>query len=197
MEHINDPVILVDEKDNETGTAGKLEAHRKGLLHRAFSVFVFNSKGELMLQRRADSKYHSGGLWSNTCCSHPFPGESAATGAHRRLKEEMGFNTDLSECFSFIYKEKLDNDLIEHEFDHVFIGRSEGPPMLNPQEVQDWKWMSMDELKKELEETPSTYTVWLRIVFNKVLEHLSSKYEPYNPALAIAHNYQLSISINH
>lgn len=174
MEHINDPVILVDEKDNETGIAGKLEVHRKGLLHRAFSVFIFNSKGELMLQKRANSKYHSGGLWSNTCCSHPFPGESAAMGAQRRLLEEMGFSTGLQECFSFIYKEKLDNDLTEYEFDHVFIGRSEGPPILNPQEVQDWKWMSMDELKEDLKNDPSAYTVWLKIVFDKVYDYIRS-----------------------
>jgi isopentenyl-diphosphate delta-isomerase len=172
MEHITDPVILVDDRDNETGIAGKLEAHRKGLLHRAFSVFVFNSKGELMLQKRADAKYHSGGLWSNTCCSHPFPGESSAAAAHRRLMEEMGFSTDLIECFSFIYKEKLDNDLTEHEYDHVFIGRTENAPSPNPQEVQDWKWMNMDELKQELDNNSPAYTVWLRIVFERVYEYL-------------------------
>lgn len=175
MEHINDPVILVDEKDNEIGTAGKLEAHRKGLLHRAFSIFVFNSKGELMLQQRADTKYHSGGLWSNTCCSHPLPGEPVAMAAHRRLNEEMGFTTKLEKCFSFIYKEKLDNDLTEHEYDHVFIGYSEGPPLLNPQEVQDWKWMDVEMLKKELDETPARYTVWLKIVFDKVYEYVKGK----------------------
>lgn len=171
-EHNNDPVILVDENDNVTGIAGKLEAHRKGLLHRAFSVFVFNSRGELMLQRRAFSKYHSGGLWSNTCCSHPFPGELTSVAAHRRLKEEMGFNTKLEESFSFLYKAKLDNELTEHELDHVFIGTSDEEPKLNPGEVQDWKWVNIDELKRELETDPASYTVWLKIVFDKVYSRM-------------------------
>jgi isopentenyl-diphosphate Delta-isomerase len=143
-------------KDNERGTASKLEAHRKGLLHRAFSVFVFNSKGELLLQKRATSKYHSGGLWSNTCCSHPLPGESPAMGAHRRLREEMGFMCMLHYAFSFVYRAELDNDLIEP----------------NPQEVSDYKWISMNELEKQLKENPSAYTTWLRIVFDRVNEHM-------------------------
>jgi isopentenyl-diphosphate Delta-isomerase len=172
MEHINDPVVLVDERDNETGIAGKLEVHRKGLLHRAFSVFIFNSKGELLLQKRAASKYHSGGLWSNTCCSHPFPGEPVAMAAHRRLKEEMGFSCNLDQSFSFIYRAELDNDLIEHEFDHVFIGRYDTPPQPNPQEVEDWKWMRLNELKNDLERDPSRYTMWLKIVFTRIQDHI-------------------------
>ena len=172
MEHINDPVVLVDEKNNETGIAGKLEAHRKGLLHRAFSVFVFNSRGELMLQKRAATKYHSGGLWSNTCCSHPKPGELTAMAAHRRLKEEMGFNCELHESFDFIYKAELDNDLIEHEYDHVYIGHCDSSPQLNPQEVEDWKWISLAELDADLKANPQNYTTWLKIVFDRIQDHL-------------------------
>lgn len=170
-----DEVILVDEQDNETGLASKLDAHRSGLLHRAFSVFIFNARGELLLQKRASSKYHSAGLWSNTCCSHPFPGEATLDAANRRLMEEMGMQCDLREEFSFVYKAKLDNDLTEHEYDHVFIGYSDGSPELNPAEVEDWKWMSMDELKSELAQSPSSYSAWLRIVFDKVYEVIRSR----------------------
>lgn len=170
-----DEVILVDEQDNELGTASKLDAHQKGLLHRAFSVFIFNSKGELLLQKRAASKYHSGGLWSNTCCSHPFPGESTSHAASRRLVEEMGMKCGLREEFSFVYKASLDNELTEHEYDHVFIGYSDSKPALNPAEVDDWKWMSMDELKRELEESPLSYSAWLRIVFEKVYAVIRSR----------------------
>lgn len=172
MKNIKEPVVLVDEKDNETGIAEKLEAHRKGLLHRAFSVFVFNSKGELMLQKRAASKYHSGGLWSNTCCSHPFPGEVVTDAAKRRLQEEMGFTCDLDKSFAFIYKAELDNDLIEHEYDHVLIGHYNDAPHLNPQEVEDWKWIGLAELKADMERNPRNYTMWLKIVFAQVQDHL-------------------------
>lgn len=172
MDHIDEPVVLVDEKDNEIGTALKLEAHQRGLLHRAFSVFVFNSKGELMLQKRAASKYHSGSLWSNTCCSHPFPGEPVDVAAQRRLQEEMGFTCDLDNSFSFIYKAELDNDLTEHEYDHVFIGHSDMQPRINPDEVEDWKWMSLDELKADMQRYPGKYTMWLKIVFEQVQDHL-------------------------
>ena len=174
MENPDDLVVLVDENDNETGTAGKLEAHRKALLHRAFSVFVLNSKGELMLQKRAITKYHSGGLWSNTCCSHPYPGEPVAAAAQRRLMEEMGFECRLDQRFAFVYRAELDNDLVEHEYDHVFIGHCDRTPDPNPLEVEDWKWMGLDDLKADLEQNPSKYSTWLRIVFTRIQEHIKS-----------------------
>ena len=131
-------VILVDTKDNQTGISEKLEAHKKGLLHRAFSIFLFNDQDQLLLQKRADEKYHSGGLWTNTCCSHPSPGEFLIKSAQNRLKEEMGISTSLSPLFSFIYKAEFDNGLIEHELDHVFIGTFNANPLPNPEEVGEW-----------------------------------------------------------
>ena len=133
-------VILVDEKDKEIGLEEKIKAHKEGKLHRAFSVFVFNQKGEMLLQRRALTKYHSGGLWTNTCCSHPRKGEDVDKAASRRLKEEMGFSCGLKEVFSFIYKTGFDNGLMEHEFDHVFVGAYESEPKINPEEVAEYKW---------------------------------------------------------
>lgn len=159
---------MVDEFDNPVGTMEKMEAHRLGRLHRAFSVFIFNSKGEMLLQRRAFSKYHSGGLWTNACCSHPFPGEDPADAALRRLKEEMGFSVPLEKAFDFIYRTDFDNGLIEHEFDHVFIGRYDGPVAINPEEVADYSFNSPEVIGKSLYESPEQYTAWFRIAFPRI-----------------------------
>lgn len=167
---IQQNVILVDELNREVGLMEKMEAHRKGLLHRAFSVLVFNENGELLLQRRAFGKYHSEGLWTNTCCSHPYPGESILEAGKRRLFEEMGFTCELTEVFSFIYKAELENGLTEHELDHVLVGFSEETPHLNLEEVSAFKWMSIDEIKTEMEQNPSHYTAWFRIL---IREHKS------------------------
>lgn len=161
-------VVLVDRNNKPVGLMEKMEAHKKGLLHRAFSIFVFNSKGELLIQQRAISKYHSQGLWSNTCCSHPRENENVEAGAHRRLKEEMGFDCELKEVFSFVYKAKVDNGLIEHEFDHVFIGKYDGIPKANPVEVAKWKFVKVIELTKDIEDNAGIYTVWFKIAIKKV-----------------------------
>jgi len=168
-------VILVDENDNVIGTEEKIKAHQEGKLHRCFSIFVFNSKDELLLQKRAKSKYHSGGLWSNTCCSHPIHGEPIEKTVHQRLKEEMGFDCELKEIFSFTYKTKLDNNLFEHEYDHVFIGKFDGEPNPNPEEVDEWKWIGLEELKKGIQENPDSYTYWLRVSINKVISYLKTQ----------------------
>jgi isopentenyl-diphosphate delta-isomerase len=168
-------VILVDIKDNQTGTMSKLKAHREARLHRAVSVFIRNSKGEWLLQKRAANKYHSGGLWTNTCCTHPLPGEDNMDSASRRLNEEMGLSCKLNEVFSFIYKEELDNNLTEYEFDHVFTGISDAVPVINPLEVSDWKYIPFDELKKDIESNPSSYTVWFREIYQNVFDHLTGK----------------------
>ena len=167
-----DFVILVDEADNEIGWMEKLEAHKKPLLHRAISVFIFNSKGEWLLQRRALNKYHSNGLWTNTCCSHPLPGETSLEAAHRRLHEEMGLETDLKEIFWFTYKEPLDNQLTEHELDHVFVGSTDEYPSINPDEVSEWKYMKFDDLKTDIDNHPENYTVWFRMIFERVNSEL-------------------------
>jgi len=166
-------VILVDENDQPTGTMSKLEAHQKGELHRAFSVFIFNDEHEMLLQRRAADKYHSGGLWTNTCCSHPFPGEETATAAVRRLGEEMGFTTDLEFVTSFIYKAELDQGLHEHEFDHVYIGRYNAAPDPDPNEASEWKYMGLDALEQDLAANPERYTVWFRIIFSAVKDRIT------------------------
>lgn len=163
-------VILVDQNDNPTGTAEKLEAHRNKQLHRAFSIFIFNDKDELLLQQRATSKYHSGGLWTNTVCSHPMPGENTLDAAHRRLNEEMGFDTDLKEVFAFSYKKEFDNGLTENEYDHVIIGRYNKDPIPNPEEAESWKWVSEEEVKRDIENNPGKYTYWFKIAFPKVLD---------------------------
>ena len=166
-------VILVDENDRAIGTMEKMEAHQRGLLHRAFSIFVFNTKGELMLQQRAFSKYHSPGLWTNTCCSHPREGEKTLEAAHRRLVEEMGFDTSLEEKFSFVYySDKVGRGLIEHEYDHVFFGVYDGEPDINREEVAAWKFMPVDEIKKDMKQSPEKYTVWFRIAFDEVLKNV-------------------------
>jgi len=161
-------VILVDKKDREIGIEEKLKAHQNGgKLHRCFSILVFNSKGELLLQQRASTKYHCGGLWTNTCCSHPSPGESTEKAAHRRLTEEMGFDTELKEIFSFIYKADFDNGLTENEFDHVFTGTYEGKVTPNPEEVGDYKWVGIRELKRDVKKNPSKYTKWFKIILER------------------------------
>ncbi|MEM7107843.1 MAG: isopentenyl-diphosphate Delta-isomerase [Bacteroidota bacterium] len=163
MEH----VVLVDDKDEVLGTMEKLEAHQKGLLHRAFSVMVFNSFGELMLQKRASSKYHSGGLWTNTCCSHPRMGETTEEAAKRRLFEEMGI--DLSPIFKykFIYRAELDQNLIEHEYDHVFTAVFDGSPELNEEEAEDWRFVPISKLRQDIAENPSNYTEWFKIIMEQ------------------------------
>jgi len=167
-------VILVDENDNEMGIEEKIKAHLNGgKLHRAFSIVVFNSEGKLLLQRRALTKYHCGGLWANTCCSHPRPGEKTLEAAHRRLKEEMGFDTPLKEAFSFTYKAHFDNGLTEWEYDHVIIGRYNGPVNPNPEEVCDYKWVTLHELRKDMEKNPDKYAPWFKIIFKKLLEQKS------------------------
>lgn len=160
-------VILVDENDNEIGPFEKMEAHKQGLLHRAFSVLLFNSKGEVLLQKRSSKKYHSAGLWTNTCCSHPRPGESVQEAAHRRLKEEMGIDVTPEFAYSFIYKTTLENGLIEHELDHVYIGSYEGTPHVNNLEVEDWKFESIDWLKKDIVSNPEHYTFWFKEILNQ------------------------------
>ena len=158
-------VILVTERDEPVGTMKKMEAHRKGLLHRAFSVFIFNNKGEMLLQQRASGKYHSGGLWTNACCSHPAPGEETLPAAKRRLKEEMGFTVALEKIFDFVYKSEFDNELTEHEFDHVFAGIYEGVIKPDESEVQDYCYKGLDDIKKSMASHPQKYTAWFRIAF--------------------------------
>ncbi|MGO3183304.1 MAG: isopentenyl-diphosphate Delta-isomerase [Aequorivita sp.] len=165
-------VILVDENDQKIGLMPKQEAHVKGLLHRAFSVFIFNKKNELMLQQRALHKYHTPGLWANTCCSHQRDGESSVDAGKRRLFEEMGFTTDIKETTSFIYKAPFDNGLTEHELDHILVGNFEGDPEINPDEVAAWKWMDLEEVKKDIETNPEIYTAWFKIIFDKFYQHI-------------------------
>ena len=165
-------VILVDENDNQVGLMPKLEAHQKGLLHRAFSVFIFNSKYELLLQKRASSKYHSGGLWTNTCCSHPREGEEILDAANRRLIEEMGIETSLRKVHDFIYKAELDNDLTEHEFDHVLYGIYNEDPIINKDEADDFKWIDMDSLNEDIKTNGDNYTIWFKIAFEYFYNYL-------------------------
>ncbi|HSZ72639.1 MAG TPA: isopentenyl-diphosphate Delta-isomerase [Cytophagaceae bacterium] len=164
-------VILVDELDQEAGFEEKMEAHRQGLLHRAFSVFVFNNAGQLLLQQRAAHKYHSPLLWSNTCCSHPRPGEKTIDAAHRRCKEEMGIDPVLVHAFSFIYKVALDQGLTEHEYDHVYIGIYNEAPLMNPEEVTAFKWANLSDVKKDITLHPHHYTAWFAICLDQVIEH--------------------------
>jgi isopentenyl-diphosphate delta-isomerase len=163
-------VILVDESDRQIGLEEKLKAHKNGAkLHRAFSIFVFNNKGETMLQKRAMSKYHTQGKWTNTCCSHPMPGEEVADAAHRRLREEMGFDCEMKEAFSFIYKAEVGNELTEHEYDHVFFGTYEGKPKLNKEEAMSFRWIPLAKLKEEVQKNPDNFTPWLKISLDKVI----------------------------
>jgi len=159
-------IILVDEHDNAIGTMEKMEAHRKGVLHRAFSVLLFNSSGEVLLQKRSKNKYHSGGLWTNTCCSHPLPHESIKEATQRRLKHEMGIDLQPEFAFKFIYKTALDQNLIEHEYDHVFIGTFDGIPVINKDEVEEWKFMNLHSLRIDMKIFPEAYTPWFKLIVN-------------------------------
>jgi isopentenyl-diphosphate Delta-isomerase len=161
-------VVLVNERDESLGTMEKMEAHRKGILHRAFSVFIFNSKGEMLLQQRASGKYHSGGLWTNACCSHPATGENVADAAARRLMEEMGFSVSLKKIFDFIYRSEMANGLTEHEFDHVFAGYYDGVITPDKNEVKDYCYKSLESIKQNLQTHPHQFTAWFHIAFPRV-----------------------------
>ena len=165
-----DSVILVDEFDNMLGTMEKMAAHRLGKLHRAFSVFIFNRKGQLLLQQRALDKYHSGGKWTNTCCSHPSPGEKTIDAANRRLGQEMGLKCKLDHVFNFVYRADMLNGISEHEYDHVFVGICDDVPMPDPDEVAAYEYVNMNLLSKELKEIPERYTEWLKICFDQIME---------------------------
>lgn len=169
---MNEKVIIVDSRNREIGEMDKAEAHAKGILHRALSVFIFNSKGELLLHRRAMGKYHSSGLWSNTCCSHPRPHENVKDAAVRRLKEEMGMKAELIELFYFIYKADLGNGLYEHEADHVFYGKSDDNPAPDSNEVMEWKWMNTDEISTDIDNNPNNYTIWFQLIFKDVVRRV-------------------------
>jgi len=166
-------VILVNQSDEQIGTMPKMEAHEKAVLHRAFSVFIMNKKGETMLQQRAAHKYHSPLLWTNTCCSHQRVGETNIQAGKRRLQEEMGFQAELKELFSFIYKAPFDNGLTEHELDHVMVGYSDHSPEINPEEVADWKWMLPEDVKNDIAANPGHYTAWFKIIFEKFYSYIT------------------------
>lgn len=173
MSNMSEMVILVDQNDKEIGLIEKLQAHQEGILHRAFSIFIFNEKNEVLMQKRASNKYHSPGLWTNTCCSHPRKGETLDEATQRRLKQEMGFIVDMKKIFDFIYKTPVGDNLIEHEFDHVFVGKYSGQSIkLNPEEVEEYKWMSLDNLTSDIENNPKQYTEWLKIAFKEHLHKL-------------------------
>ena len=165
-------VVLVDKNDNQIGLMPKMEAHQKGILHRAFSIFIFNSENQILLQKRSSSKYHSGGLWTNTCCSHPREGEDILDAANRRLDEEMGITTSLRKVYDFIYKAELDNQLTEHEFDHVFYGVFDNDPTLNKDEAEDFKWVDMETLNNDIIKNEDNYTVWFKIAFEYFYNYL-------------------------
>mgnify|MGYP003658742840 FL=1 len=168
-------VILVDQSDNQIGIMEKLEAHEKGLLHRAFSVFIFNQHNQMMIHQRALNKYHSPGLWTNACCSHQQPGESNEQAAHRRLFEEMGFDCELEKQFEFTYRAEFSNGLIEHEYDHVFVGQYSAKPQPNPSEVNDWKWININDLEEDTLENPEKYTPWFLMSWEKVVKSCLEK----------------------
>lgn len=160
---MKEEVILVNEQDQVQGSMEKMEAHKKGVLHRAFSVFIFNSQGEMLIQQRAFHKYHSAGLWTNACCSHPRPGETTEAAAHRRLKEEIGITLEIKHHHEFVYKVKFNNGLTEHEYDHVFVGNSDDSPEPNTEEVAAFKWITLDALKSDLISQPEHYTYWFKL----------------------------------
>lgn len=170
-------IILVNERDERTGTAEKMEAHRNGWLHRAFSVFIFNDRGELLLQRRALNKYHSGGLWTNTCCSHPAPGEDTLQAAQRRLKEEMGFEAPLTKIFHFVYHAEFENGLTEHEFDHVYAGEFNGPVNFNKEEVSDYVYLSMSQIRERIDKEQENFTAWFVKAFPLVEAWWNKRYK--------------------
>ncbi len=162
-------LIVVDTHDRETGIVDKMTAHRHGILHRAFSIFVFDANARLLLQQRARGKYHSGGLWSNTCCSHPRSGESLLDSAHRRLRDEMGFDCPLEAVFGFVYRATLDGGLVEHEFDHVLVGRFQGTPVPNACEVEDWKWESLPAIQSRFADNPRQFSAWFKTALDGLL----------------------------
>jgi isopentenyl-diphosphate delta-isomerase len=169
-------IILVNEKDEPVGVMDKMEAHQKGLLHRAFSVFIFDSKGRMLLQRRAAGKYHGAGLWTNACCSHPFPGETTEAAAQRRLQEELGFVTSLKEVFAFTYKADVENDLVEHEYDHVFVGEHNGSIEANKDEVAAHSYKEMKALKLDLLQRPQDFTSWFKLAFPRIEQWWQERY---------------------
>lgn len=171
-------VILVDEQDTPVGTMEKMEAHRAGALHRAFSIFIFNSKGELLLQQRAPGKYHSAGLWTNTCCSHPAPGESSLAAAQRRLREEMGLTCPLQQIFTFTYKVSFDNGLTENELDHIFIGHSDDVPVPDPAEALSFRYMSPEQIAADIAVNASLYTEWFKMLAATVFRHVKAGSKP-------------------
>jgi len=178
-EEVMENVILVDKNDNEIGAEEKMKVHKEGKLHRAFSIFVFNKEGQLLLQKRAKEKYHSPGLWANTCCSHPRPGELLEEAAKRRLKEEMGFECGLKKIFSFIYKAEFENGLVEHELDHVLMGIFNGEPNPNREEVDGYTFISLDLLEQDVQKSPGQYTPWLKIIVKKYI----NRFKDQNPFL--------------
>jgi len=172
---MDENVILVDKNDTQIGLMSKLDAHKKGILHRAFSVFVLNNNNEIMLQKRAYNKYHSGGLWTNTCCSHQREGENSIEAGKRRLLEEMGFETELKIITSFIYKVEFENGLTEHELDYLLIGKYLKSPVINKQEVADWKWMKIELIADDIKLNPNNYTSWFKIIFDKFQNKIEIK----------------------
>lgn len=171
---VREEVILVNEQDEPIGVMEKLEAHQQPILHRAFSVFIFNSKGEMLLQKRAATKYHSANLWTNACCSHPRPYETVQIAAERRLKEEMGFSTNIKPAFTFTYQANFDNGLSEYEFDHVFVGTYDGELLLNNDEVQDFTYQSLQAIEELIISKPEIFTAWFKIAFPKLKDYLQN-----------------------
>ena len=169
-----DKLILVNENDVPSGSIEKMEAHHKALLHRAFSVFIFNNKGEMLLQKRALNKYHSAGLWTNACCSHPYEGQDTRAAAEKRLQEEMGFTTPLTKAFEFIYKAPFENGLTEFEYDHVFTGKYDDSIIPDKSEVEDFCFMGMESIKESIQLHPQKYTVWFKIAFPKMESYLAA-----------------------
>lgn len=169
---MNEFIICVDTNDNEIGYIEKMDAHVKGILHRALSIFIFNDKNEILLQKRYSGKYHSPSLWTNTCCTHPNKNENTLAAANRRLEQEMGFSCNLTEVFSFLYYVEFDNNLIEHEFDHVFFGRYNGDIKINPLEVEDYKWISLDEILDDLKLNPNNYTFWFKYIIENHIDKI-------------------------
>lgn len=174
---MEEKIITVDENDVEQGSIEKIEAHLKGVLHRAFSIFIFNSNGELLLQRRAMDKYHSSGLWSNTCCSHPRYGERLEEAVHRRIIEEMGIDCELKEIFSFIYKAQLEDGLTEYEYDHVFAGKFDDEVIPNKSEVEDYDWVSIEQLREDIKIRPENYTFWFKECLERVMSFIEGQYK--------------------
>lgn len=170
-----DQLILVDSNDNVVGKMEKLEAHQKGLLHRAFSIFLFNSSGEMLIQQRVDSKYHSPGLWTNACCSHPSPNETVMDAGQRRLMEELGISTFLVHSFYFEYRTEFENGLIEHELDHVLVGYTNENPILNPSEAKAFQWISLENLMHDIQISPENYTIWFKIILNQHFEKIQKE----------------------